>query len=216
MTDEWGIPDWQTGDYGETSRWNLNRWRWEFLRRRDDLREEFDRKAEARFQKNVARYAQNPEAFGGQPPRSPSQPGFHLYTTKIAYDGSSQPLPNPRIGDQPYYAISWTDGAAVWREFGSERPPAGFLRFDFDLSKPIDSQLDCAKQALKEFQVLEHGRLIQKRRHPTKWSTYLRILDGRAAGASWSQLTAILPSRNGTEQAARDAWQQADALRFNF
>lgn len=43
---EWGIPDW--GDakaYGDWRSWSDARWRWEFCRRKDDLRKAFDREA---------------------------------------------------------------------------------------------------------------------------------------------------------------------------
>ena len=40
---EWGIPDWRDAQaYGDTSKWTIYRWRWEFYRRRSDLRECFD------------------------------------------------------------------------------------------------------------------------------------------------------------------------------
>ncbi|MFC3447666.1 hypothetical protein ACFOLL_16990 [Falsochrobactrum ovis] len=40
---EWGLPDWQDeSSYGNTSSWSFMRWRWEFTRRRDDYRNDFD------------------------------------------------------------------------------------------------------------------------------------------------------------------------------
>ena len=39
---EWGIPDWRDPNaYGDTTQWNKLNWRWEFIRRRDDYREDF-------------------------------------------------------------------------------------------------------------------------------------------------------------------------------
>ena len=215
VTDGWGIPDWlDPASYGDTSQWNRNRWRWEFVRRRDDIRADFDAKAAAVYAEKLALYAELPDHFCFQPPRRPDEPGFWVSTRLIG--GTLQKLPNPRIGDQPFYAIGFTDWPEKLTRFNAVKPPKGYLRVDFDLSMPIEPQLHEAKLALQEVQKIELGKVIQKRRRPEKWLTYLRILDGRAAGASWSTLTRILPSRNGTEQAARDAWQQADALRFNF
>lgn len=37
--EEWGLPDWRdAASYGEVKEWTFMRWRWEFYRRRDDLR----------------------------------------------------------------------------------------------------------------------------------------------------------------------------------
>lgn len=210
---DWGIPDWLDPDsYGATNRWPRNRWRWEFVRRRDDVRSAFDDEAE-----NSYRYWSKFAGKEGFPIAHlrPDQPGFTAMHP-IAKSLGLPRLPNPRIGEQPFYEIGFSDWAESVTQFYSEEPPEGFRRVDFDLSKPLEPQLECARQLLKAMQIQEHGKAIQKRRHPTKWLTYLRLLDGREAGASWADLTALVPTRNGTEQAARDAWQQADALRFNF
>lgn len=48
MTDdnEWGIPDWRDADaYGDWRSWSDARWRWEFCRREDELRKDFDKAA---------------------------------------------------------------------------------------------------------------------------------------------------------------------------
>ncbi|GAW36617.1 hypothetical protein RA2_03690 [Roseovarius sp. A-2] len=210
---EWGIPNWlDPFTYGETINWTRNRWRWEFLRRRDDVRSAFDDEAENSYC-YWSKFA-GKEGFPVAHLR-PDQPGFTAMHPLARSLGLPR-LPNPRIGEQPFDVIGFSDWAEGVAQFYSEEPPEGFERVDFDLSKPLEPQLECAKQLLKEMQRTAHGKAIQKRRHPTKWLTYLRILDGREAGASWAELTGLLPSRNGTEQAARDAWQQADALRFNF
>jgi hypothetical protein len=211
--DEWGIPNWrESAGYGRTDFWQRNRWRWEFLRRREDVRAAFDEQAENTFlrQQKFAGKEGFPTAH-----LLPNQPGFtamHVLAPSLGLPG----LPNPRIGDQPpgVIAFSGWDGELIC--FNSQQPPAGFERIDFDMTKPLEPQLALAGRKLKELQVLDYGKTIQKRRHPAKWLAYLRVLDGRASGASWSDLTQIFPMRNGTEQAARDAWQQADALRFNF
>lgn len=211
--DEWGIPDWlDLPSYGAVADWSRNRWRWEFVRRRDDVRAAFDEQAlnSYRHQQQFA----GKEGFPIAHLRT-DEPGFTAMHPLARSIGLPR-LPNPRIGDQARQAIAFMDWEETIVSHVSDYPPQGFERIDVDLGKPLEPQLEFARQALKELQALEHGKTIQKRRHPTKWLTYLRILDGRVAGASWADLTRILPSRNGTEQAARDTWQQADSLRFNF
>jgi hypothetical protein len=91
------------------------------------------------------------------------------------------------------------------------------IAISFDLDKPIGPQVESAKRMAIEYQIIRHGKRIQKRRHPTKWLTYLRILDARSAGASWAEASHALPPTNaGGALAARDAHEQALALSFNF
>jgi len=115
----WGIPDWRDpAAYGEVTRWTFNRWRWEFYRRRDDLREYFDARAEETF-KHWKKYAGKP-GFPVAPLR-PEEPGFCAIVdtearARFGYSG----LPNPRIGEQPASAI-WPyehDGVGNYIEGG--------------------------------------------------------------------------------------------------
>lgn len=213
--EDWGIPDWTNAlAYGSTDCWDRNRWRWEFLRRREDLREEFKRKADAVYLDKLALFERIPDAFSKDGPTRPCEAGFFVSTRAIS--GELQKLPNPAISEQPPEVLNWIDGPDTWVQHFSETPPVGMLRFDFDLSKPIEPQLRNAREVLREFQADEMGRLVQRRERPEKWLSYLRVLDGREAGASWTRLAGILPMTAGTAQTARDTWMQARALCFNF
>ncbi|MDW3117175.1 MAG: hypothetical protein R8G60_04870 [Roseovarius pacificus] len=214
MMNEWGIPNWQDiSGYGDTSEWNENRWRWEFLRRRSDLRDEFDAKANRQFENKRNLYLSKPEMFPGGL-LTPEDPGFCVSTFLIC--GELQSLPNPRIGNQPWWAIEWTDKAKKVRQFTKEIAPEGYERVDFDLSKPIAPQLEFAKEYLLDIQRELHGKALQVRRTPAKWFTYLRVLDAREAGASWSDIASLLPNTVQSSQTARDVHKQATALCFNF
>jgi len=212
---DWGIPDWQSAaNYGDTGKWSENRWRWEFLRRRHDLRDEFDAKAEDEFKTKRALYSEFPQMFPDGL-LHPHEPGFCVSTMLIG--GELQQLPNPRIGEQPWMAIEWTDNVVrKVRQFHTERAPEGYRRVDFDLSKPIAPQIEFAKEYLLDLQREEQGKAVQFRRTPSKWLTYLRVLDAREAGASWSQVSGLLDHTAQTPQTARDMHKQATALCFNF
>jgi hypothetical protein len=118
---EWGIPDWRDpAAYGDTKRWTNDRWRWEFYRRREDLRECFDRLARVSLQtqRRLAEVDGLPEPIGID------QPGFAVRleqrdSLKFGY----RSLPNPRIGDQPKEAITTISGDAVMGD-GAIRMPA--------------------------------------------------------------------------------------------
>lgn len=228
---DWGTPDWQdAAAYGDVTGWTFNRWRWEFYRRRDDLREYFDAHAEKTYQ--------HWQKFAGKPgfPAAhlrPHEPGFCAMVSEEALNAFSYPaLPNPRIGEQPVWAISPNAPEDSTLTHVSEHAPEGFHRIDFDLSKPLEPQLAHARDILRWHQGDIHGKRLQKRRHPSRWLEYLRTLDAREAmpGASWQELTDALFRADLVERhkdpaggyrppphtAGRDKWEAGSALRFNF
>jgi len=107
VANEWGIPDWRDeAAYGDVKVWTFERWRWEFLRRRHDVRVYFDAHAEESY-----RYWQNffavKRAFTSTTLRlRPDEPGFGAVVEvqdrkRIGY----AMLPNPRISEQPEKVI---------------------------------------------------------------------------------------------------------------
>ncbi len=212
---EWGIPNWKNdASYGNTEEWNINRWRWEFVRRRDDVREAFDETAVSTYRSQVAFFQSAPEMFRGQEPRKPDEEGF-VARHPLARTIGLTNLPNPRIGNQPFYAIAFNDWPDAVHQFHMEKPPEGFERVDFDLSKPLGKQIEFAKRFLREAQIELHGKALQNRKHNAKWLGYLRALDARESGASWSEISILFPRSAQTAQTARDIWHQANDLRNN-
>jgi hypothetical protein len=232
---DWGIPDWRDARaYGAVKNWNENRWRWEFTRRRKDYRADFDRYADESYAHALELYKKfKPD---GRRARSdqilkPTDSGFTATMPgprKYGLNG----LPNPRISDQPFYVIMFgtTYGCAVLgegKEFLSGGQgvsidlPEGSMAITFDLALPIKPQLKGLQPFLEDQQKLIHGKVISRRRHPGKWLTYLRVLDGRAAGASWSELTAALSDHMRSDfrhepQAAAQVYRAAETLMFNW
>ena len=210
---EWGIPDWRDESaYGQTELWSKFRWHWEFLRRRSDLRSEFDERCDEEYRKHCELYESIPDAYPAGVPK-PNEPGFTVMSDLISGTISKR-LPNPRIGNQPEEIIRFE--ALVLAEFFERTPPKGYCRIDFDLSKPLGPQLKAAKQHLDYHQISYAGKRVQNRKHKSKWLTYLRILDGKEQGASYADLADILQHVRDDPLAARDAHRQAEALCFNF
>ena len=218
MMNEWGVPDWRdaTAYVGEPD-WHLARWKWEFLRRRSDLRIEFDNKKAAAYEQDEA-WTQIDDTVPLSEYPSPEMAGFCVSTFLIEPDFPAPTrLPNPRIGNQPPDCLPRLKDGTLTKVAKRDLPfDSGFYRVDFDLSRPIEPQLKAAKSALKSFQKEYAGKVIGKRRHPEKWPTYLRVLDARDAGASWAEVSEILTYSAATEQNARDIHMQALALCFNF
>jgi hypothetical protein len=288
---EWGTPDWRdAAAYGDVKRWSFDRWRWEFYRRRDDLREYFDARADAQYEN----YAWFRRQLGKSAPPAPDEPGFLLWRsgTMTRKTFGYERLPNPRIGEQPpeaiipfghdgirdgvldghslplgeFLALRFSDetfDALIKVEeragldhsklsdehlsaarqnlrdqlksgrFGGKRDfhdgllklvakcravhlDEGEVAVTFDLNRPLEPQLRHARDLLQLRQSALHGKPLQKRRHPAKWLGYLRTLDAREAGATWGEIAALHPRTAKTEQTARDIWEQARALCFNF
>jgi hypothetical protein len=253
----WGLPDWRDPvAYGDVARWDFNRWRWEFSRRRDDLRAYFDARVEE--------YLRIRSHFACLPgleeiPKGPEELPF--FRAPVDSEARARfgyaSLPNPRIGAQPadlirpiehdgvsgYLEGGWTGYNGFRGTFGDwlkvfkvalTEEQALLLQdvlalgslpmplkpheaaITFDLNRPLEPQLAQARDMLRRRQSHLHGRLLQKRRHPGKWLGYLRTLDAREDGASWAEIAALHPNTAQTEQAARDVWEQARALCFNF
>lgn len=236
---EWGIPDWRDPQaYGDTSNWTLMRWRWEFYRRRDDLRAYFDANAERTFQENCKARGALPDGSDATFPDGtkgrilrPDEPGFTANcdwatVQHFGYGG----IPNPRISDQPdrvIFAVLDYPGCTTSHHLGKGKPwPAepelevpvceGQAAVIFDLSKPLGPQMDGAKKWLERAQSETQGEVKPKRKHKTKWLGYLRALDARSADATYAEIASIFPHTAQTEQTGRDKVAQAEALRNNF
>ena len=226
---EWGLPDWQDeATYGDTSNWSFMRWRWEFIRRRDDYRADFDRWKDQTYEfwinVNKLEGSANTDRI-----LKPHQPGFKARIQDGSFKYGYTALPNPRISDQPFTVIfshfdrddniSYIEGKGD-RFFGDIIKTSagdGEILVKFDIDKPIKPQLEAVKEILTAYQRYKHGRTLQIRRHPSKWLLYLRFLDGRETGATWSELQSILPRHiEASPQSSRDVHTQAKNLCFNF
>lgn len=131
--------------------------------------------------------------------------------------------PYPEFGDfDNSSGLVWYFGTGVpWRDGG------GVMRIDaddahvlmrFDIGRPLAPQIEKAQEILMEVQIEKIGKKVSANFHQRNFFAYLRLLDGRHVGASWSQLSSVLPDHiaNRTAQAARDFHGQAKALCFKL
>ena len=226
MTD-WGLPDWRDASaYGDTRLRKLVRWRWEFVRRKPEYRSEalaFFGILEARDEAAKAfQHSKTPESRERFSEISDRQAhALSAFWRKWAYCQVFDPRIADYLNDDlkllHHDRVNIMDGSSS-SEAGqsSISPRIGQTAIIFDLDRPLQKQMEDAMAALKSRQKTRHGNLIQQRQHQLKWLGYLRTLDAREAGASWAEIAALHPNTAQTEQTARDIWEAADALRFNF
>lgn len=208
---EWGIPDWRDkAAYGDVGAWSLNRWRWEFFRRRDDVRAFFDVRAESHYQDSleyweIAKANPTLSAHYQTPPLKPGEPGFAVRCTiEEAETFDYSQILDPRIGEQPWHLLTpiKSDGwdKMAWVPKGRDSTGLAIqphqVGLVFSLDKPLAAQVESAKTYLQEMQHERHGENIQTR-HPKDerrnllWLGYLRTLDARADGPeeAWPKFT---------------------------
>ena len=247
MTD-WGIPDWREDKvhdeaYEHKENWSDWQWRWEFYRRRDDLRTFFDKHADETYRYAMWLHSQT----GGRLPLRPNDAGFiaitGLHPTEtFGYRG----VPNPRISDQPSRCITpvldpdyVASGSAGFRyvgghprtfmgkgprnaEKGASQVSVAAHEFAviFDLEQPLEAQIKEAEIKVRTMQKwLWRGQPPDtKHRHKRRFPLYLRVLDAKAAKATLAEISEILPidMANRTEQAAHNVLKQARALQVSF
>lgn len=219
----WGIPDWLDAvSYGDIGRWSEYRWRWEFTRRREDCRVDFDRYAIPTLKfaqecKALERRQKPGKKLAGL--LSPDQPGFLADVPRCQEKYGLSSLPNPAIGEQPFYAIAFTPPCPRYELWGNSSTNENELKIIFDLKAAIEPQLHSAREILRYKQKQRLGALVQHRKHPTKWFDYLRVLDARESGVSWSDIASskvLGGMRRKNAQSARDVWTSASGLRSNW
>ncbi|MER9240664.1 hypothetical protein [Mesorhizobium sp. M0633] len=224
---DWGLPDWRDANaYGNVSVWCDHRWRWEFTRRRDDIRKAFLQYADETHKSLMASsgYAEIRPEDG----KTPDDPGFLAMTPLRAMFGMTG-IPNPAISDQPLLEGLFTkEHGDAYEGHGKDylkidewTPvflPEGTLAIVFDLLRPLAPQIEAARATLKRY-----GKPRQRRK-PDRvrvWLTYLRVLDAREAKASLSEIASVVLNKNKSDQdsapqAAKETWDQARALMFNW
>lgn len=225
---EWGIPDWtDPASYGETGDWHLWRWRWEFYRRRDDLRLDYVNFAEDHYLDllKLAEVLEDP-TYNEETISKPGTRNFSVTAPGCSGKYGYPSIPNPAFGDHcirdiwPIYDLDEDVSFCYSPNEDDQVVPIGMdtknFAILFNLEKRLGPQLLAAKEELSRHQHCKLGQLVQKRRQPEKWLEYLRALDGAEDGASLSQIAEILQHKAQTQQGARDTLKAARRLRTNF
>lgn len=214
---DWGVPDWRDASAYPDDLTD-EQWRWEFLRRRDDYRNDW--------------LAHRDNTQGDSIP-------FLAYwfgaTEKYGLWGDC--LLNPALSakklteGEPHFATtSGPTEDSLTNVIPPENSNAAF-RYQFDLKKSIEPQLRAAEQAIKgELTALEWeaemgfgGRVKAhaSRAHRSKYRTYLRVLDARADKVTFEAigrevLGIKVEAINSNDAAARAKQIHEVAMKLSF
>lgn len=95
---------------------------------------------------------------------------------------------------------------------------AGLVRYVFDLSKPLNPQLQKAEKFLLAVQEERYGKQNTPKPNRQNWPNYLRVLDAVDAGIPYRQIGAVLwpKSTRRPEEQVRDNLNAARKVRDNF
>lgn len=93
----------------------------------------------------------------------------------------------------------------------------GQIAYVFDLTSPIGDQVEFVKKDLIDNQKIilkQHGmKVINLHKHKKNWPEYIRILDGRASGASYREIGEIVyPGNLDPGDRAKKAYGAAKTL----
>jgi hypothetical protein len=235
---EWGIPDWrEPEDYGVDDEWNTDSWRWEFTRRRDDYRRDFEvaiggprEPLDLRNSDNLPDDISLDDAWRYCGIRS--WPFFHNAAQKYGMTEFFDPVLGSQF-DGPYWGSGVKFGGFQGEnyQFGEAGEiiaidAPNLVAMTFDLSLPLGPQLAEAKKELEDCYTShwydDESDCVKPiknvKHHPEKWLSYLRLLDARSAGASLSEMSEILPTTMARRdaRAAGNVLEQAKQQAFRF
>lgn len=193
------VPHWKDeSTYPRPDGLNDTFWRWEFLRRRSDYRQDWEKYYPQLYAFDVA-CANDPQ----YPTRyrkktfSPDHPAFKARMPNSLEKYHLSGLPNPAVAkpwmlsfDSNYGRIYFGQGPD-WLEGGEEvslRLSEWRVATVFDLKKPLPAQIDKVKSDLMEWQKHQVGRNLERRKCRDEWPMYLQVLDAVDLGVPFGEI----------------------------
>ena len=191
-------------DYPSVDSLSPGRWAWEFLRRNQDYREDWEKKLEI-WNSEVAKGEIMAPNYPEVDDRRFNIPAgiFSPFDECKARWGLSSYV-NPDQDDPIKLGFEVSFGPLIGKEFIFDEPQ---LMLRLDINRPISPQLNVSKPSLLRFQkILKQNRVIEvvtPRGHRNQWTRYLRVLDARSAGASYEEIAGSVISEPGPDDDPR-------------
>ncbi len=221
-------PHWtDEGTYPQVESINDTFWRWEFLRRREDYRADWEKYFQSTYEYDVA-CANDPN----YPTRfrkkvfSPDHPAFKARMPNSLEKYHLSGLPNPSITkpwmlsfDSNYGRMYFGQGPD-WLGGGEEVSlclSEWRVAAVFDLKKSLVPQLEKVKTDLLEWQGHQVGRNLERRKCRDEWPMYLRVLDGVELGVPFREIgKTLLEIQDGDAAESRVAQLYKEACQISL
>ena len=220
---KWGVPDWTRAD-AYPPRTTDREWSWEFVRRRPDYREAWERWKTTVASANGVTFARtdDPDAtylrFGVRVIYDPRR----LMTDHDLRTASFFEAMQFILWDDPFLAICELEKEGAMAEASARlskkeeaKRAAGLKDYRFNLNLPLEPQLNKARACLLDLQAKMYGKKATPRPRRNNWPLFRRALDARDCDATYAEMTAAFWPRvdHKTEQSARDIYKRAVELR---
>ncbi len=184
--------------YPEPESLNDTFWRWEFLRRRADYREDWEKYYQSTYEFDVA--CANDPKFPTRYRKkvvTPDHPAFKARMPNSLEKYHLSGLPNPAIA-KPWMLSFDSNHGRIYFGQGPDWLGGGEeislclsewrVAAVFDLKKPLLPQLDKVKVDLLEWQEHQVGRNLDRRKSRDEWPLYLRVLDAVDQGVPFREI----------------------------
>ncbi len=224
------LPNWMDeAAYPTPESLNDTFWRWEFLRRRSDYREDWEKYYSQTYAYDVA--CSNDPNY---PTRfrkrvfPPDHPGFKARMPNSLEKYHLSGLPNPAIAkpwvlsfDSNYGRIYFGQGPD-WLAGGEEVSlclSEWQVAAVFDLKKPLPPQMEKVKTDLMEWQIHQLGRDLERRKCRDDWPLYLRVLDAVDQGVPFRDIGKALMNiqdNQAAEARVAQVYKHACQLSLHF
>jgi len=237
---EWHVPDWRDRPtYEGLASLTDTLWRWQFLRRHAEYRQDWKIHAQGTYERELSCYGGNVERV--LPLDHPDFKADIVYLAVnhtraleevINFNEACERLdryglrgcgmPAPWIDRPSKIFFDETDGAVLegtGDKIGPLRVSLGQAMYMFDLKKPIAQQIKKAAKKLIGIQRFRMRKKVDQRLHRELWPDYLRILDARAEGITFSKMGQTILRVKDYDAAASRAKKAHDIaahLAFNF
>lgn len=206
-----GAPDWRDENaYPGEDELTNDEWRWEFLRRRNDYREDFARPDESYIEESKGRYFERVYFMGNL-----ADPTRSVKAMKTKKPDTSDPFSNLF---QATFDITFldTDLRALYGDpFTGELPRGEAQPYHLDLR--VDLTHPLLPQFRRLYRLAEYAQASWqphvRRPRPSKWPLYLRVLDARDAGAKFREIGEVVLGYTDYDEAAKRADETLKAAR---
>ncbi|MDJ0944425.1 MAG: DUF6499 domain-containing protein [Kiloniellales bacterium] len=214
---ELGTPNWRDEEaYPHPDELSMNEWRWEFLRRNTQYKNDFARPDEDYLLVSKCRHFEDVYKLA-----DPVDPRYSVRDLESLGEKASD--------DELWFGYDFDEAmkfldtlerhiynppSEIEQRFGHDLTNYQ-LYFRIDVRRLLSTQLEKIREVAEDTQKSWYrGKKITRRPRKQKWPLYLRVLDARSVEVSYGTIAReLLIHQQQTDQAARDVIKQAESLR---